>query len=48
MKFITALLGLTPLVAGHGYVDRAIIGGQNIQFYQVRAIPRHSGVDTLT
>lgn len=37
MKFLTALLGLAPLVAGHGYVDTARIGGQTIQFYQVHS-----------
>lgn len=30
---ITLLLGAT-LVAGHGYVDNATIGGQVYQFYQ--------------
>jgi hypothetical protein len=32
MKTFTALLAAAGLVAGHGYVDNATIGGQ---FYQV-------------
>ena len=35
MKSICALLAAVGLVAGHGYVDNATIGGQ---FYQVRSL----------
>lgn len=35
MKFLSALLPFAPLVAAHGYVDKGVIGGQTIQFYQV-------------
>ncbi|KAH7374647.1 cellulose-growth-specific protein [Plectosphaerella cucumerina] len=34
MKFLSALLPFAPLVAAHGYVDKGVIGGQTIQFYQ--------------
>jgi hypothetical protein len=41
MKTLTAILASVGLVAAHGYVDNATIGGQ---FYQVSYIP----VDFLT
>ncbi|KAK4148553.1 polysaccharide monooxygenase Cel61a [Chaetomidium leptoderma] len=34
MKTIATLLATVGLVAAHGYVDSATIGGQNYQFYQ--------------
>ncbi|KAJ0161000.1 Polysaccharide monooxygenase Cel61a, partial [Colletotrichum tanaceti] len=35
MQIAACILGLAALVAGHGYVDNATIGGTYYQFYQV-------------
>lgn len=34
MKYLASLLGSAALVAAHGYVDNATIGGEVFQFYQ--------------
>ncbi|TDZ71709.1 Polysaccharide monooxygenase Cel61a [Colletotrichum trifolii] len=39
MKVAACILGLAALVAGHGYVDNATIGGTYYQFYQPYADP---------
>ncbi|TQN69416.1 Polysaccharide monooxygenase Cel61a [Colletotrichum shisoi] len=39
MQIATCMLGLAALVAGHGYVDNATIGGTYYQFYQPYADP---------
>ncbi|KAG7145993.1 Polysaccharide monooxygenase Cel61a like protein [Verticillium longisporum] len=34
MKFLATILATAAVVSAHGYVDTAVIGGQNYQFYQ--------------
>ncbi|SPQ25383.1 4b995c13-42eb-402d-8abb-d06c02696cf3 [Thermothielavioides terrestris] len=54
MKTFTTLLAAAGLVAGHGYVDNATIGGQFYQFYQPyvdpvsRSIPGNGPVTDVT
>jgi hypothetical protein len=39
MKYIAPTLAFATAVAAHGYVDTALIGGQNYKFYQPYADP---------
>ncbi|EEY19665.1 cellulose-growth-specific protein [Verticillium alfalfae VaMs.102] len=40
MKLLATILATAAVVSAHGYVDTAIIGGQNYQFYQPDRISR--------
>ncbi|KAM0276797.1 hypothetical protein ACHAQH_006386 [Verticillium albo-atrum] len=44
MKYIATLLGSAALAAAHGFVDTAVIGGENVEFYQPYTDPYTSPV----